>query len=247
MTTPLLLIDDDTRLAEMLGRYLSSRGWALTHRSSGEAGLAELVAATRPGATPYGVVVLDVMMPGIDGLEVLRRLRAHAEPQIATASVMMLTARGDELDRVVGLAVGADDYLPKPFNPRELSARLDAMRRRQALDRERHRSTATGDMLRFGDLEIDLGAREVRRNGEARPLTSHQFGLLVALAERAGRVLSRNQLMQLVRGEELDAFDRSIDVHISRIRAAIEPDPKQPRHVVTVRGAGYVFVAGERS
>lgn len=238
MTTPLLLIDDDTRLAEMLGRYLSSRGWALTHRSSGEAGLAELVAATRPGATPYGVVVLDVMMPGIDGLEVLRRLRAHAEPQIATASVMMLTARGDELDRIVGLELGADDYLPKPFNPRELLARLKAVLRRRPAAPATAPEQAT---LRFGRLAIDPGARTVHVDGQERRLTSHQFELLLALARNAGRVLSREQLLREATGEELDAFDRSIDVHVSRIRAAIEDDPKAPRRITTVRGVGYVF------
>lgn len=246
MATPLLLVDDDTRLAQMLSQYLGSRGWSLSHRGSGEAGLAELEAAARPGGLPYDVVILDIMMPGIDGLEVLRRLRAHADPRVSTASVLMLTARGDELDRVVGLELGADDYLPKPFHPRELAARLDALRRRQELARTRLRGGEEGGgILAFGDLEIDLGARQVRRGGVARELTSHQFELLVALAERAGRVLSRAQLMQLVRGEELEAYDRSIDVHISRIRAAIEADPRKPRRIQTVRGAGYVFVADE--
>ena len=150
----------------------------------------------------------------------------------------MLTARGDPMDRVVGLEMGADDYLPKPFEPRELLARLRAILRRQ-------RGGAKRDVLQFGSLEIDRGAREVRVDGAARPLTSYQFALLLALAEHAGRVMSREALMDLVKGEALEAFDRSIDVHISRIRAAIEADPKKPRRVVTVRGAGYVFAKAQ--
>ena len=150
----------------------------------------------------------------------------------------MLTARGDAMDRVVGLEMGADDYLPKPFEPRELLARLRAILRRQ-------RGGAKRDVLQFGSLEIDRGAREVRVDGAARPLTSYQFALLLALAEHAGRVMSREALMDLVKGEALEAFDRSIDVHISRIRAAIEADPKKPRRVVTVRGAGYVFAKAQ--
>jgi two-component system, OmpR family, phosphate regulon response regulator OmpR len=142
------------------------------------------------------------------------------------------------MDRVVGLELGADDYLPKPFEPRELLARLRAILRRR-------RGGAKRDVLQFGSLEIDRGAREVRVDGAARPLTSYQFALLLALAEHAGRVMSREALMDLVKGEALEAFDRSIDVHISRIRAAIEADPKKPRRVVTVRGAGYVFAKAQ--
>jgi DNA-binding response OmpR family regulator len=148
----------------------------------------------------------------------------------------MLTARGDEMDRIVGLELGADDYLPKPFNPRELLARLRAILRRRGGP-----ETRASTVLRFGRLEIDRDARLARVDGEERTLTSHQFDLLCALAENAGRVMSRDVLMQRVRGEALEAFDRSIDVHISRIRAAIEDDPKRPRRVITIRGAGYVF------
>jgi DNA-binding response OmpR family regulator len=146
----------------------------------------------------------------------------------------MLTARGDPLDRVVGLELGADDYLPKPFEPRELLARLRAILRRS-------RDTVPADVLRFGRLEIDRAARQVRVDGREAPLTGFQYTLLLALAERAGRVLSRDALMDLTRRSALEEFDRSIDVHISRIRAAIEDDPKKPRRILTVRGAGYVF------
>jgi DNA-binding response OmpR family regulator len=169
------------------------------------------------------------MLPDLDGLEVCRQLRAFSD-----VPVLMLTARGDAMDRVVGLEIGADDYLPKPFEPRELLARVRAILRRS--DR-----TRSSNVLRFGRLEIDRDARGVRVDGAERALTGHQFALLVALAERAGRVLSRDTLMDLVKGEELEAFDRSIDVHVSRIRAAIEDDPKRPRRLLTVRGAGYVF------
>ena len=148
----------------------------------------------------------------------------------------MLTARGGETDRIVGLELGADDYLPKPFNPRELLARLRAILRRASP------TAARGRSLRFGRLEVDQDARTVRVDGEERTLTSHQFDLVCALAENPGRVMSRDTLMQRVRGQSLEAFDRSIDVHISRIRAAIEDDPKKPRRVITIRDAGYVWV-----
>jgi DNA-binding response OmpR family regulator len=152
----------------------------------------------------------------------------------------MLTGRGDAIDRIVGLELGADDYLPKPFQPRELLARLRAILRRRV-----HGSAAAGQSMHFGRLEIDIGARAVRVDGVQRDLTGYQFDLLLALASKAGRVLSRDMLMDLVKGERLDAFDRSIDVHMSRIRAAIEDDPKKPRRVITVRGAGYVFAKAQ--
>ena len=179
------------------------------------------------------------MLPDIDGFEICRTIRARAQTPI-----LMLTARGDDTDRIVGLEIGADDYLPKPFNPRELQARIRAILRRG-------RVAAGGPeaMLRFGRLQIDRESRAVHVDGEERLLTSYQFDLLVALADNAGRVLGRERLMDLVKGAELEAFDRSIDVHISRIRSAIEDDPKHPRRIITVRGAGYVFARkqdGER-
>lgn len=225
MAEEVLIVDDDTRLSAMVSDYLSANGFSVSRVTDGAAGLAEL-ARRQPD-----IVVLDVMMPGIDGFETCRRMRAMSD-----VPILMLTAKGDETDRIVGLEIGADDYLPKPFNPRELLARLRAILRRRSGG-----SGGPARTLRFGRLEIDPGSRIVRVDGQERVITSYQFDILVALAENAGRILSRDQLMDMVRGEELDAFDRSIDVHISRIRAAIEADPKQPRRIVTVRGSGYVF------
>jgi len=224
VTPRILLIEDDPRLAGLVTEYLGEAGFVVSTAATGHAGL------DRIGREPYDAVVLDLMLPDIDGLEVCRQLRASS----SEVPVLMLTARGDMMDRVVGLEIGADDYMPKPFEPRELLARLRAILRRRP-------SARGSDVLRFGRLEIDRGARAVRVDGTERSLTSHQFTLLVALAEKAGRVLSRDSLMDLVKGETLEAFDRSIDVHVSRIRAAIEDDPKKPRRILTVRGAGYVF------
>jgi DNA-binding response OmpR family regulator len=223
MADDVLIIDDDARLAAMLSDYLSGNGYSVATAGSGRAGVEAL--RRRPPAA----VILDVMLPDIDGFETCRQIRGFSD-----VPVLMLTAKGEETDRIVGLELGADDYLPKPFNPRELLARLKAILRRRAGPVDRR-------VLSFGRLEIDPGSRAVRIDGAERSLTSHQFDLLVALAENAGRTLSREQLMDIVKGEELEAFDRSIDVHVSRIRAAIETDPKNPRRLITVRGAGYVF------
>ena len=218
------MVDDGHALADMLGEYLGRAGYVVTTRGT----VAEGFAAARREA--FDAVILDVMLPDGDGLDLCRRLRSESD-----VPVLMLTARGDPPDRIVGLEIGADDYLPKPFNPRELLARLRAILRR------RRAPEAWPETLRFGALEIDRTARVVRLAGEERPMTSHQFELLWALAARAGRVLTRDALMQLVRGEDLEAFDRSIDVHVSRIRQAIEADPRRPRRILTVRGVGYVF------
>ena len=223
MAPRILLIEDDARLAEMVSEYLGEAGLNVAVAAEGRAGLERL---TRE---PYDALVLDLTLPDMDVLEVCRQLRAKSD-----IPVLMLTARGEAMDRIVGLEIGADDYLPKPFEPRELLARLRAILRRR-------QPGGPANALRFGRLEIDCDARVVRVDGAERGLTGHQFTLLVALAEKAGRVLSRNALMDLVKGEALEAFDRSIDVHISRIRAAIEDDPKKPRRILTVRGAGYVF------
>jgi len=229
-----LMIDDDEGLARMVGEYLEGAGFAFAAEHTVASGLAALRSASSHGGgstDPFDLVILDVMLPDGDGFEVCRKVRANS-----SIPILMLTARGDETDRIVGLELGADDYLPKPFNPRELLARVRAILRRHAEGRDSLES-----VQRFGRLEIDTGARVVRLDGEERPLTSHQFELLCALAASRGRVLSRDELMGQLRGRDLEAFDRSIDVHISRIRAAVEDDPKHPRRILTVRGAGYVF------
>jgi DNA-binding response OmpR family regulator len=220
------MIEDDPHLAPMVSEYLG-RERLRGHRGARSGECAAWPCWTRAGSRR---VLLDVMLPDLDGFEVCRRIRARTD-----TPVLMLTARGDDTDRIVGLELGADDYLPKPFNPRELLARLKAVLRRRAAGPERR------SVLRFGRLEIDREARRVRLDGRERPLTGHQFDLLAALAESAGRVLSRDALMERVRGDALEAFDRSVDVHVSRIRAAIEDDPRRPRRIITVRGAGYVF------
>jgi DNA-binding response OmpR family regulator len=231
----ILLIDDDQRLADMVATYLGQNGCALVHEERGLAGL-ERLAAAEPGH--FSAMLLDLMLPDIDGLEVCRRLRALPQP-LRSLPVLMLTAKGDPLDRVVGLELGADDYLPKPFEPRELLARLRAMLRRPALaDPD---APPAEPPLRFGRLEVDPGARIARVDGAERPLTAYQFELLLAFARRAGRVLSREQLIEALKGGSLEPFDRSIDVHVGRVRAAIEDDPRAPRRIITVRGAGYVF------
>ena len=232
MTDRVLIIDDDARLAEMVAGFLSQAGFTVDARHTGAEGIE---AATAGGARGgYDAVILDLMLPDIDGLEVCRRLRARSD-----LPILMLTARGEDTERIIGLELGADDYLPKPFNPRELQARLKAILRR------RRGEGALEDRLHFGRLEIDAGSRMVRVDGVERAMTSYQFDLLLALARHAGRVMSRDRLMDLVRGEALEAFDRSIDVHVSRIRAAIEDDPAHPRRIITVRGAGYVFAKAQ--
>ena len=233
MSSQLLMIEDDTRLAEMVGEYLGQSGLHVTHRADGKSGLAQLQG---PEAGPLpDLVILDLMLPDMDGLEVCRRIRSLQGPA-AQVPVLMLTAKGDPMDRIIGLELGADDYLPKPFEPRELLARIRAILRRRSSG-----PAPAAQLMRFGTLEIDRDARTVTVAGQPAELTSYQFDLLVAMAERAGRVLTRDQIMEAVRGRELEAFDRSIDVHMGRIRAAIEQDAKNPRRILTVRGVGYVF------
>jgi DNA-binding response OmpR family regulator len=222
-----LLVDDDARLGALVAEYLAKHEIDVTVVGDGERGLAAL------RKRRFDVVLLDVMLPGLDGLEVCRRLRAS--PELAATPVIILTAKGDDIDRIVGLELGADDYLAKPFNPRELLARIRAVLRRSAPP------AAARAHFRSGDLEIDFDAREVRVAGRRQVLTSYEFELLVALARAAGRVLSREQLLDALKGTEYESFDRSIDVHISRLRAKLEPDPKAPRHIKTVRGVGYVL------
>jgi two-component system, OmpR family, phosphate regulon response regulator OmpR len=228
MVERILLVEDDPRLAEMLSEYLGQAGFAVTVASLGATALERLA------GSHYDAVVLDLTLPDMDGLDICRQLRTKAD-----TPVLMLTARGDPIDRIVGLELGADDYLPKPFEPRELLARLRAILRRS-------RATSPGEKpLTFGRLEIDTAAHAVRLDGVQCELTGYQFDLLVTLARNAGRVLSRDALLDAVKGEQLESFDRSIDVHVSRIRAAIEDNPKKPRRVITVRGSGYVFAKAQ--
>jgi two-component system phosphate regulon response regulator OmpR len=225
--TAALLVEDDARLASMVAEYLGRHEIDVTVVGDGERGLAAL----RRGR--FDVVLLDVMLPGIDGLEVCRRVRSA--PEWAALPVLMLTARGEDVDKIVGLELGADDYLAKPFNPRELLARVRAVLRRGASEAPRTRFVA-------GGLVIDFDAREVSVDGRRVVLTHHEFELLAALARAGGRVLSREQLMDALKGQDYEAFDRSIDVHVSKVRAKIEKDAKAPRYVKTVRGIGYALV-----
>jgi DNA-binding response OmpR family regulator len=227
----LLLIDDDIRLASMIADYLRENQVAVTHAANGAAALSEIKRQA------FDLILLDLMLPDTDGLTLFREMRA--QPSFATP-VIMLTARGDPMDKVVGLEIGAEDYVAKPFEPRELLARIRVVLRRGTV--------APADVIRFGSLEIDRGSRLVRVAGDEKPLTSYQFDLLAAMAERAGRVLSRETLADLVRSghEPYDpSLDRSIDVHIARLRAVLEDDPKHPRRILTVRGAGYVFAKAQ--
>ncbi len=229
MNARLLMIEDDDRLASMVGDYLRQSGFAFAHAGDGQSGL------TYVQHNPVDLVILDLMLPDMDGLQVCQKIRAMPGAN-GQMPVLMLTAKGDPMDRIIGLELGADDYLPKPFEPRELLARIRAILRRKS------GGPAAGNVhMQFGRLEIDLDARRVTVKGQACELTSYQFDLLVAMAERAGRVLTRDQIMEAVRGRELEAFDRSIDVHIGRIRMAIERDAKIPERILTVRGVGYVF------
>ncbi len=223
----LLLIDDDMRLTDMVSGYLRHNGFEVDTAGSLAAGREQL----KQGA--FDALVLDLMLPDGDGLDFTRELRGQTRTR--RMPLLMLTARGEPMDRIVGLEIGADDYLPKPFEPRELLARVKALLRRAAPDQ------GDDEVLTFGRLEVDLGARQARLDGQACDLTSHQFELLTVLARSPGRVLSRDQIMDSLKGHPLEAFDRSIDVHISRIRSVIEDDPKSPKRVLTVRGAGYVF------
>jgi two-component system phosphate regulon response regulator OmpR len=225
MTERILMVEDDRALASMVAEYLGRNGMEVTAREDAAGGLATLA------RQDFDAVILDVMLPDRDGFEVCRTIRAKS-----SIPIVMLTARGEDTDRIVGLELGADDYLPKPFNPRELLARLKAVLRRSGAG-----ARTDDSLLRFGRLEIDRDARVVRVDGEEKALTGYQFDLLLALAENAGRVMSRDAIMNRVRGGDHEAFDRSIDVHVSRIRAAIEVDPQNPRRVLTIRGTGYLF------
>ena len=234
MKADLLLIEDDPKLAKMLVEYLATTDLQVDHAPTGAAGLA------LARQHNYKVVLLDLTLPDADGLDVCRQLRAFSG-----VPIIMITARGDELDRIIGLEIGADDYLPKPFNPRELVARIRAVLRRG--DLQQLSNNATDDaILDCGELQIDPARRQVTVAGDSKSLTGYQFDLLLLLARNAGRVMSRDQLMSGLKGEQAEPFDRSIDVHIGRIRAAIENNPKQPERIITVRGAGYLFSSRQK-
>jgi len=218
----ILVIDDDERIRSLLAEYLGGRGFAVSGAADGESGLEAL----RAGA--FDLAVLDVMMPGIDGFEVVRRLRAESQ-----VPVILLTARGDDFDRIVGLELGADDYLAKPFNPRELLARIQAVLRRS------ESAPAEGQLLRAGEIVVDPDRRSVRLGDRAIELTTTEFELLRTLVANAGRVIPRERLMELARGEDYASFERSVDVHISHIRKKLGDDARKPRLLKTVRGVGY--------
>jgi DNA-binding response OmpR family regulator len=228
--TPLLvlLVEDDLRLATLTREYLEGHGVAVVHVADGRRGQEEALSGR------YDTVLLDLMLPGRDGLDVCREVRARSD-----VPIIVLTARGEEADRVMGLELGADDYLAKPYSPRELLARIRAVVRRA-----KGRAGPATEAVKVGGLVVDPASRRVVLDGKEIPLTGYEFALLLALARRAGRVLAREQLMELAKGSAEDAFDRSVDVHVSRLRQKLGDDPKRPRLIKTVRGAGYVL-AGE--
>ena len=227
----ILVVDDDLRLRDLLGKYLAEQGFTVELVCDG-AELGKKLAHNR-----YDLIVLDLMLPGEDGLSICRRLRGGGE----RIPILMLTAKGDEIDRIVGLEMGADDYLPKPFNPRELLARIHAILRRQAPTPPGAPEAQPGSVA-FGPFLLDLATRGFSKSGAALALTTGEFALLKILVTHARQPLSRDKLMALARGREHEAFDRSIDVQISRLRKLIEDDPAKPRYIQTVWGFGYVFV-----
>lgn len=230
--TKILVVDDDHRLRELLHRYLTEQGFAVKVVDSAET-MDRAMAREN-----YDLMVLDLMMPGEDGLSICRRLRAAESDQ----PIIMLTAKGDDVDRIIGLEMGADDYLSKPFNPRELVARIHAVLRRRAPAAPPGAPTEEEEVVSFGNIVLNLGSRTMTRNGQPTPLTTGEFSVLKALVKHPRQPLSRDKLMELARGREYEVFDRSIDVQISRLRKMVEEDPAHPRHIQTVWGFGYVFV-----
>jgi DNA-binding response OmpR family regulator len=223
---PILLIDDDVELCSMLGDYLGRHGYQVTAAHEGKEGLAKALAGT------YSIMLLDVMLPGLDGFEVLRRLRAAASPM----SVLLLTARGEDVDRIVGLEIGADDYLPKPFNPRELLARIRAILRRSG---KAEAPAVAGTFLTVIGLEMDTAARVARCGETVLDLTDVEFELLQTLMRSAGEVVAREQLAETVLGRKFHPFDRSLDMHVSRLRHKLDAADNFGDRVKTIRGVGY--------
>ena len=236
-TPKLLVVDDDPRLRDLLRRYLGENGFTVFVAENGAA-MNRLWLRER-----FDALILDLMMPGEDGLQILRRLREQKD----MTPIIMLTARGEDVDRIVGLEMGADDYIPKPFNPRELLARIHDVLRRRPANEVPGAPSMEGEVVKFGEFELDLGTRELRKNGEPMPLTTGEFAVLKAFARHPGQPLSRDKLMEIARGREYEAFDRSLDVQVSRLRKLIEPDPSKPRFLQTVWGLGYIFIPDGRS
>ena len=236
-TPTLLVVADDPRLRDLLRRYLGENGFTVFVAENGVA-MNRLWLRER-----FDALILDLMMPGEDGLQILRRLREQKD----MTPIIMLTARGEDVDRIVGLEMGADDYIPKPFNPRELLARIHAVLRRRPANEVPGAPSMEGEVVKFGEFELDLGTRELRKNGEPMPLTTGEFAVLKAFARHPGQPLSRDKLMEIARGREYEAFDRSLDVQVSRLRKLIEPDPSKPRFLQTVWGLGYIFIPDGRS
>ncbi len=230
--TRILVVDDDLRLRDLLQRYLTEQGFAV-HTVSDAAGMDKLLARER-----FDLLVLDLMLPGEDGLSICRRLRGTKD----AIPIIMLTAKGEEVDRIVGLEMGADDYLPKPFNPRELVARIHAVLRRRAAPLPPGAPSTEPEKVQFGSMTVHLATRTLERDGKSVPLTTGEFALLKVLVTHARTPLSRDKLMELARGREYEVFDRSIDVQVSRLRKLIEKDPSRPAYIQTVWGFGYVFV-----
>ena len=231
-TPKLLVVDDDPRLRDLLRRYLGENGFQVFVADNGVT-MNRLWLRER-----FDALILDLMRPGEDGLQILRRLREQKD----TTPIIMLTARGEDVDRIVGLEMGADDYIPKPFNPRELLARIHAVLRRRPVADAPGAPSMTDEVVKFGEFELDLGTRVLRKNGEPVPLTTGEFAVLKAFARHPKQPLSRDKLMEIARGREYEAFDRSLDVQVSRLRKMIEPDPSKPRFLQTVWGVGYVFI-----
>ncbi|OGA48904.1 MAG: two-component system response regulator OmpR [Betaproteobacteria bacterium RIFCSPLOWO2_12_FULL_62_13] len=230
--TKILVVDDDLRLRDLLHRYLTEQGFSVR-------AVADATEMNRQLARErYDLMVLDLMLPGEDGLSICRRLRGGDE----NMPIIMLTAKGDEVDRIVGLEVGADDYLPKPFNPRELVARIQAVLRRRPAPQPPGAPSAETQIIDFGAFRFNLGTRSLTRNGEEVALTTGEFALLKVFVQHPQTPLSRDKLMELARGREFGAFDRAIDVQVSRLRKLIEPDPAKPAFIQTVWGFGYVFI-----
>jgi two-component system phosphate regulon response regulator OmpR len=232
----ILVVDDDPRLRDLLRRYLGDNGFSVVTADSGQS-MNRLWMRER-----FDLLILDLMMPGEDGLSIMRRLRGANDD----TPIVMLTAKGEDVDRIVGLEMGADDYLPKPFNPRELLARINAVLRRRSPDDAPGAPSTDTEPVRFGEFVLDLGTRTLTKNGADVPLTTGEFAVLKAFARHPRVPLSREKLMEMARGREYEAFDRSLDVQISRLRKLVEADPSKPRYIQTVWGLGYVFIPDEQ-